>query len=272
MTKAFMHPASTSPTTSEPVQVWQQWRCLVSAEFKLLQRNLAQLVYALIFPLLIPFLTLPYLPADELPPSVRAQVLGALLAGSIIVGCTMASYYTAVSALVNRREEAVLQRMRAGEIGDTTIIASICTPGALLALLTSTIIFAILKGMVNIHVGPNVWLVAIGTVLALLVCIAFALITANYTRTAESAQITAVPFMLIAMAGVGATLVTKEMSQVLYWILNTLPSAPAAHLIRQGVSLQVDWYIVGRSLALSVAWVVVAGASGWMNLRWARRS
>ncbi|MDO5721286.1 MAG: ABC transporter permease [Actinomycetaceae bacterium] len=255
-----------------PISASKQWRSLVRGEIKLLQRNVTQLFYALIFPILLPFMFLSVVPAQDLPADQKAHLMGTLLAGSIIVGSTMASFYTAVSALVNRREEGVLQRMQAGEASDATIVISIFTPGAVMALLTSCLLFGILERVVGLHISVNLWLVAVGTIAALLVCIAFSLITANYTRTAESAQVTAVPFMLIAMAGTMATVVTKEMSQVLYWIVNALPTAPVAHLIVEGVSLNVDWTIVARSLALAAAWIVLAGAWGWTNLRWVKRS
>lgn len=255
-----------------PISAVKQWRALVMGEITLVRRNVTQVFYALIFPVLLPFMFLAVMPAEDLPADQRALAMGSLLAGSIIVGSTMASFYTAVSALVNRREEGVLQRMQAGEVSDATIAISIFTPGAVMALLTSCLLFGVLEWVVGFYVSVNVWLVAVGAIFALLVCMAFSLITANYTRTAESAQVTAVPFMLIAMAGTMATVVTKETSQVLYWIVNALPTAPVTHLIVEGVSLSVDWAIVARSLALATAWIVLAGAWGWINLRWVKRS
>lgn len=262
-------PGLQTPTKS----TFSQWKSLLGGETKLLLRNSVQLVYALVFPLLMPILFLNFAPAlDELAQDMRVRMLGVILSGSLIVACTMASYYTAVSALVNRREEAVLQRMRAGEARDTTIIAALLTPGTIMALVTSVAAFIILRLLVEVPLTANLWLVVVGLVLAILVCIGFALVTANHTRTAESAQVSAVPFMLIAMFGVWAPLLPREASEVMYWVVNLTPTAPMGQLISQGLVSEVDWTLVARSLALAVAWVGASIGYGWTRLRWARRA
>lgn len=270
----MMKATTSAPGIQAPTKsTFSQWKSLLRGEMKLLLRNSVQMAYALIFPLLMPVLFLNYAPAlDELPQDMRVRMLGLILSGALIVGCTMSSYYTAVSALVNRREEAVLQRMRAGEARDATILAALLTPGTVMALVTGVAVFVLLYYLVDIPITVNLWLVVLGLVLTILACIGFALLTANYTRTAESAQVSAVPFMLVAMLGVGSVMVPREVSEVMYWVLNLTPTAPMAQLISQGLVSEVDWTLVARSLGLAVAWIGASIGYGWARLRWARRA
>lgn len=254
------------------VSTTRQWSVLVSAEVKLLARNSVQVFYALIFPLIMPFLFLNLDNGGNSPADFRAFFGSITLTASIIIACTLAAYYTPVSALVNRREEAVLQRMRAGEARERTILAAIMTPGSVLATLTSIMIFVLVKGLVGLHIGPHMWFSLVGLLFTILVCLGFAMVTANFTRTAESAQITTVPFIMIAIVGSMATFIPKEFSELLYYIVNALPTAPAAILLNQGVLASPDWGEVAKALGFGAGWIVVSIGFGWSRLRWAKRA
>lgn len=263
--------SSTLPPIRQ-VSATRQWAVLTTAEVKLLGRNSVQVFYALIFPLMMPFLIL-NLDSDGTLPADLHDMFGSItLTASIIIGCTLAAYYTPVSALVNRREEAVLQRMRAGEAREGTILAAIMTPGSVLASLTSIMIFVIVKGLVGLHIGPHIWISLVGMLVTIVVCLGFAMVTANFTRTAESAQITTVPFIMIAIMGSMAIFIPKEFSQILYYIVNILPTAPAAILLNQGTLASPDWGEVAKALGFGAGWIVASIGFGWSRLRWAKRA
>lgn len=250
----------------------QQWRALTRAETKLLRRNSTQVLYALFFPLLMPVLFVTAFGGNELGPEVKTLIGGFVLALSVISGCTYASFYTAVSSLVNRREEAVLQRLRAGEAQEGTILLALFSPGAVIATGTSVLAACLCVKLMDLPLTPHLWLAALGIPLTIILCVAFALVTANFTRTAESAQITAVPFMLIAMLGAGAAMARFDaVPAVVSTGLNALPTAPVAHLLAQSFAPEVDWVLVGRSVALAALWILMAGAFGWWRLRWQPR-
>lgn len=250
----------------------RQWQALAQAETKLLTRNSTQLLYALFFPLLMPVLFVTAFDGGELDSTITALMGGFVLAISVISGCTYASFYTAVSSLVNRREEAVLQRLRAGEAREGTILAALFSPGAVIATITSILATILCIKLMDLPVTAYLWLVAVGIVLMIGMCVGFALLTANFTRTAESAQITAVPFMLIAMLGAGATMVNfNGVPKVLSIGLNALPTAPIAHLLAQSLAVEIDWTVVARSVGLAGLWILVVAGVGLWRLRWQPR-
>lgn len=248
----------------------KQFKSLVTGEAKLLNRNSVQLMYSMIFPLLIPilFTTL----NDDQTLEVLGPMLGPfIIAISVITGVTMASYYTGVSALVNRREEAVLQRMRVGEVSDSMILAAISAPSAILAIIVSIGVIAISVSRLNIGAPEHIWLIPIALIGVLAVSIVFAWLTASFTRTAESAQITSVPYLLIAMGGAIVVLMGEDMPTALYWALNLQPTAPVAHLLDQAWSTDLDWDLIGKSVGFLAAWTLIIGSVSRKRLRWSPR-
>ena len=137
-----------------------------------------------------------------------------------------------LSQFVSRRDELVLKRMRTGEAQDAELLVSIAVPGVLSALLVSAIVIP-LATAVGQPLPVNPLLYAALAVLVAATFSAFAFWSAAWTRSAESAQLTSLPLILLASIG-PLTDAIPDMSDRLREILSLTPGAAMSDLIRAG--------------------------------------
>jgi len=109
-------------------------------------------------------------------------------------------YASLVSAFVARREELVLKRLRTGELGDSEILAGTALPACCLGLAQS-LLLALACALVLDAGAPGAVSDRPGSPVGLVLCAALAALTASFTRTAESAQVTALPVVFVSMLG-----------------------------------------------------------------------
>ncbi len=253
----------TTATATPTISSYSQWKSLSRAEFTLLRRNSLQLFYALIMPLLAPFIFRGLSEVEGVDGLLTMVVTMIALFGLVFV-----AYYNPLSALVNRREESVLQRLRAGEVSDRTILVAMATPGFTIGLLMALATIAISVPVLNLDVPANIPLLVVTLVVTACLFILMAGATAAYTRTAESAQITSMPFIMIVFIGAVVPLLNE--SSTLYQVGQFLPTAPIAAFI------EVAWFGNGQNLgqptAILVAWIVIAAATFRSKFRWAKRN
>lgn len=111
-------------------------------------------------------------------------------------------FYTVLSMVTTRRDEGVLKRLRTGEARDAEILASSSFPGAILTVVLTVLMAALL--MIFGAPGPvNVVPIIVAVLLGLAVTSGLALMTSGFTRNAEAAQITSMPVMLLMFATMG---------------------------------------------------------------------
>lgn len=242
-----------------------QWIALTKAEFILLRRNVLQVMYAIAMPLAVPLLFMPMAQEESM-----ADSLGVLVALILVIGLAFVSYYNTLSAAVNRREEQVLTRLRAGEVGDRTILAALVSPGFFLGLVMSVGMFAIAILALNLRVPANIPLLA-ACVTATVVLFLFAgLATTIFTRTAESAQITSLPVLVLLTLGPSLVLLREVLSDTLATVTEYIPTTAMTDVI------SVAWF--GGDIADTVKPMAILG--GWIVLtvmivatkfRWSRR-
>lgn len=250
-------------------------RTLGLARFNLLLmlRNRTTMIYGLLVPLLP--LGLLFTVADGNPVGGASMVTTAWLMALLFPG-----YYNLLSMFVTRRDELVLKRLRTGEIRDLELIISMALPGALL-----TAVAALLAVPVALVAGFDLPLNALMMVLALALAIvtfaAFAIWTASWTKTAEAAQLTSGPIMLLALAGTFAPAVPEAVGR---WLALT-PGAAVGDLVA------VTWFgldaagpdadtvtfagTFGASLAplgVLVLWAALAVYLARRSMRWEPRA
>ena len=107
-------------------------------------------------------------------------------------------FYSVLSMATTRRDERVLKRLRTGEALDGEIMLAISTPGALLSIILTVLMIAVLAIQAGEMPNSTV-LLFIGLVLGLVVSTALAFLTSRMTSNAEAAQMTSLPVMVLAM-------------------------------------------------------------------------
>ena len=134
-----------------------------------------------------------------------------------------------LSQFVSRRDELVLKRMRTGEARDAELLASIALPGAVSALLMMAIAVPVSQAFdQRLPVNPLIY--AAAAVLVVIMFTAFAYWTAAWTRSAEAAQLTSMPIILLASLGpLGA-----QISGFAGELIELTPGAAMSELVRIG--------------------------------------
>lgn len=258
-------PSTSALSNTSTISPVRQWASLVRAEFTLLRRNLVQAAYAVVLPLAVPFLFLPI--ANE--PFFQGS-MGMVLSLILVTGLIFVSYYTPLSAAVNRREDQVLTRLRAGEVGDLSILNALAVPGSALGILMTIGMLAISAPALGMPMPKNIALLALTLVATIILFILGGLATTIVTRTAESAQISSMPFLLALMIGPLANALDGVLPDAAVRILELIPTAATAELV------SVAWFGddggIAQPLIVLGAWVVILALIIKSKFRWSRRA
>ena len=239
---------------------------LARAELILFTRSKGPLVAAVFVPLLLPFSV--YSATKGIDLKDTGLTLGLLmLPSSISFTLLFAVYTTLVGVFVARREQLVLKRLRTGELRDTEILAGSALPAVATGLAQTLILVAACTALLGVPAPHAPHLAVIGVLLGLVMCCGFAAVTAAWTRTTESAQVTSVPLVLISAAGSGIVLPLQLLPDRLAAGCELLPLSPVIILIRGGWSGELSTYEALRALAIALAWT---GATVFAVRRWFR--
>jgi ABC-2 type transport system permease protein len=242
----------------------------------LLSRNRLAFVYAV---------ALPLLPLALLFTGERGSATagaGAIVTMFLVIAL-FPVYYNVLSQFVSRRDELVLKRMRTGESRDAELLVSIALPGAISALVLSAIAIPI-AAAVDQPLPVNPVLYAALAVLAVVMFTAFAYWTAAWTRSAEAAQLTSMPIIILASLG-PMTSTIPDMSDLLREILSLTPGAAMSDLVRIGwfgldgpdakeatLTFAETWGQAAGPLIVIAAWTYVAVVLARRSMRWEPRA
>ena len=121
----------------------------------------------------------------------------------------------------------------------------------------------------------------LGLALGAVVMVPLALVTANFTRTVEAAQITSLPMMAVLIIGAGAAIPLGMMPDWFGRLIALVPSAPIAAMVRLGwLGIDADGAVVTgtelwtQTAAQSAILLVWLGLGLWYvrtHLRWEPR-
>jgi ABC-2 type transport system permease protein len=188
-------------------------------------------------------------------------------------------YYNLLSQFVSRRDELVLKRLRTGEIRDAELLAAMALPGVVIALVLAVVAVPVALALgQSAPLNPVIYLVAVAASCVLFV--AFAFWTAAWTRTAEAAQMTSLPVILLAVVG---QMVAVFPDSVQRWVELT-PGAAITSLVRSSwFGLELDgtersldlgqtWAAAGQPLLVLVGWTVLAVWLAARSLQWEPRT
>lgn len=234
----------------------------------LLVRNRLTLVYALVLPLL-PMAVL--LSAGGSPDREAGT---ALVVSVLSLAWLFPVYYTLLSMVVTRREELVLKRLRTGETRDAELLTSLALPGTAVAVAVA--VLTVVVGVAGGLTAPqDPVLYAVTVLLGCALFTAFALWTAAWTRTAEAAQMTSLPVVLLGVVGI----VVGEASGLVGTLVALTPGAALGTLAETAWfgpdgpgGLAEGWAAGVPSLAVVLAWTLGAGLLARRSMRWEPRT
>ncbi|MGW0084004.1 ABC transporter permease [Streptomyces sp. NPDC003393] len=257
-------------TTSVLAPAGRRLRALARAELTLLGRNRGALVTALLVPLVLPFSVRPAV--DRMDLKAQGLNIGTVMVTAAIGFAFLFAVYTSlVSAYVARREELVLKRLRTGELGDAEILAGTALPAVCVGLAQCVVVSVGCVVLLEAGAPEAPYLTVLGVLAGLVLSAALAALTAAFTRTVESAQVTALPLVFVSMLGSGMAVPTEILPDRLASVCELLPLSPAIRLVQGGWTGQLSAYEALGAVATAVAWTVSAVFAVRRWFRWEPR-
>ena len=245
-------------------------RALARAESTLFLRNKGTLVAALFVPLVLPVSVrsaIPEMDLKEAGLSVGTLVLPAAVGFSLL----FAVYAALIGAFVARREELVLKRLRTGELRDVEILAGTALPAAVTGLVQCLLLAVGCSVLLDLEAPSSPQLAVIGLLLGLVTSVALAALTASFSRTTESAQVTSLPLMLLSFIGSGITVPLEMLPDRLASFCELLPLTPAITLVRGAWTGDLSAYEALGAVLTGLAWTVLSVFAVRRWFRWEPR-
>ncbi|WCV10625.1 ABC transporter permease [Corynebacterium silvaticum] len=173
---------------------WRRYKALAQAEIRQYLRNKTLLFMAVVFPIGVGFL-MQFLGSGDTPTRIKTAISMEVF---FLITLMFVQFYAVLSMTTTRRDERVLKRLRTGETQTPEILAALATPGAIISLSLTGLMLIMLIWYTN-AVPYTVFILFIAINLGIVISTAFALLTSAITSTAEAAQLTSLPVMVLAM-------------------------------------------------------------------------
>ena len=258
-------------TMSSSRQSGHRVAALFRAEGVLLRRNRVALLNALALPAALAG----WLKASGLDAGVsRAMGAAMLVTWLTAFALLLPVYYNLVTALVARREQLVLKRLRAGESTDAEILAGTAAPAVAVAWIQVAVAAVAAVAVFGMNRPANALLVLAALILGTAVFVLLAAVTAAVTRTVEMAQLTTAPVLMISFAFGGLLF---PLPGPLRSLGQALPLTRVLDLLRLGLTgtapggghlgLAATFGAAAIPVLVLAAWIA---AGGWAARRWFR--
>jgi ABC-2 type transport system permease protein len=222
------------PGTTGPRGPARRILALGRAEAALLRRNPGALGSALVAPILlvlVPFSNAP-VPGEQGISDQGSLVVTGLATFALILGV----YYNLVTALVARREEYVLKRLRTGALSDGEIIAGTALPAVAITWAQIAIGVIAAASFLHLQAPTNPALAVVAVILGTAVCILLAAAMTALTSRVEMAQLTAAPALIISMIFSGVMFPLHQLPEAAQRVAEGLPLAAVVTLVRLGLT------------------------------------
>lgn len=248
------------------------------AEMRLLWRNKTAMLMALGMPLLMVAFFFS-LGVDESLASSAGTYLVTTLAAFVLL---FVVYYNLVTAMVARREELVLKRLRTSQATDADILAGAAVPALAVAVVQVLIVTVAAVALLDLGVPVNPVLIVIGLLGGAAVFVLLAALSTPFTRNVETAQITTMPALLVNLLFSGLTFPLDVFPDTLATAARLVPLTPVVELFHLGlegavasappVSFAETFAEAVVPVGVLLAWIVVGvyGVRRWF--RWEPRN
>ncbi|MFB6676909.1 ABC transporter permease [Streptomyces sp. NPDC056390] len=258
-------PAATAGTTAAG-----RMRALARAELTLIGRSKGTLFTAVFVPLVLPFSVRSSIDSMDLK-GAGLTVGSVLLPSAIGFSLLFAVYSALVGVYAARREELVLKRLRTGELRDAEILAGAAVPSVAIGLAQSLVLVTACTALLDVGAPQAPYYAALGLLLGLVMWPALAAVTASFSKSVESAQVAAMPLLLLSMLGSGTVVPLEVMPDRLASVCELLPLTPVITLVRGGWTGDLSAYDALGAVATAVAWTVLAVFAVRRWFRWEPR-
>ncbi|GAV46114.1 ABC transporter permease [Streptomyces acidiscabies] len=232
-------------------------KALARAEFTLLGRSRSTLVTAVLVPLMLPF-SLKAFTDDEMLKETGLDIGQVLLPAGIGFSLLFGVYSVLAGTFTVRREELVLKRLRTGELRDGEILVGSALPMVATGIVQSLVLVAGCTVLLDMDAPSAPLLAVLGVVLGIAVCAALAAVTSGVTRSAESAQVTPMPFLFLSMICSGVAVPLEVFPDRAASVMELLPLSPAITLIRGAWTGELSAYDALGAVLTGLAWIVLA--------------
>jgi ABC-2 type transport system permease protein len=248
------------------------------AEGLLLRRNGLAVVIALTLPVVT---VLGLRSSPGLAGVIGSDTGAAVVTAVATVSLNLFVYYHLVTALVARREELVLKRLRTGEPTDLEILAGTVAPAVAVAWAQIALTAVAAAVWFDVTTPVNLLLVIVAILLGTAVFVLLATASTALTPTVELAQATTTPMLFIPLTFSGLYLPLSDLPQPLEHVGRLLPLTPVVDLLRLGLSgTTTDGRTVDfagsfapavQGVLVLLAWVAVGGLATRRWFRWEPR-
>lgn len=194
-----------------------------------------------------------------------------MLPAAIGFSLLFAVYSSLVSVFTARREELVLKRLRTGELRDAEVLAGAALPAVVTGFVQCVLLAVGCTVLLDLGAPSAPHLAVLGLLLGLSSSVTLAALTASFTRTVESAQVTTLPVLMITMLGSGVIVPLELLPDRLASVCELLPLTPVITLVRGGWSGDLSGTEALTAIATAVAWTVVAVFAVRRWFRWEPR-
>jgi ABC-2 type transport system permease protein len=253
-------------------------RSLAWSEALLLRRNPLALLIAVGLPI---GTILALRSSTELMSAIAADQGVAIVTTVAAVALNLFVYYNLVTALVARREELVLKRLRTGEATDLQILAGSAIPAVTIAWGQALLAGLVTAAVFGLPLPVNLLLVLLALVLGAAVFVLLATATTPLTRSVEFAQVTTTPLLFIPLTFSGLYYPLSELPDPMQHVAEVLPLTPVVELLRLGlagtapdgstVDLAGSFAPAVRPVLVLLAWLAVGGLATRRWFRWEPR-
>lgn len=250
---------------------------LARAEALLLRRSPGALAGALVAPASLAVVPLSNPDASGHHGSSGAVVVVGLTVFTLLLGV----YYNLVTALVSRREELVLKRLRTGEVRDPEIIAGTAAPAVALAWAQVALGIGIAIAFLDLTTVSNAALVVVALLLGTVLCVLLAAVVSTWTSSVEMAQLTATPLLLVSMMLSGALVPLDAFPGLVQNLTQVLPLTSVAQLMQLGLTGTTSdggtvhgGALMGEAvlpLMILIGWLLVSASAVRHWFRWEPR-
>ncbi|MFI9774466.1 ABC transporter permease [Streptomyces sp. NPDC051956] len=245
-------------------------RALARAELTLIGRSKGTLFTAVFVPLVLPFSVRSSIDSMDLK-GAGLTVGSVLLPSAIGFSLLFAVYSALVGVYAARREELVLKRLRTGELRDAEILAGAAVPSVAIGLAQSLVLVAACTAFLDVGAPQAPYYAVLGLLLGLVMWPALAAVTASFSKSVESAQVAAMPLLLLSMLGSGTVVPLEVMPDRLASVCELLPLTPVITLVRGAWTGDLSAYDALGAVATAVAWTVLAVFAVRRWFRWEPR-
>lgn len=233
---------------------------IARSEFTLTLRNKAVATTAIFLPLAIGGLI-----AWTVEPDASAASIVAVSIALAMFG--LSTYATATTTLAARRKELFLKRLRSSTASNASILSGLLLPSALISIVQITVIYAFLSySSGTTPQSPFILVPAILITTAL--CSGAALLTSAFTKSAEQAQVTTLPF-LFAIIGAGSW-AALPVNEDLAWVKRILPGGSTGEIVAASWE-GTTWADMAPAFGILIAWAAAAVIVGVKMFRWEPR-